>query len=277
MKTILVLTDFSKLSKVAVTHAIGIAKKMEAKMILASVINASSSSGTRANWKKLAKEMIKSAQQDADRLMAEIKKEQGNVEITYQSILGFPMADMIDEFAIENKVDLIIMGTKGATGLKKVTIGSNATAVIDNSSVPVIVVPGENTFKTIRNIVYATDNKNLATEIKTMVRFATFFNAAIHVIHVVKDSTKKEMEELERNMSQVSNFNYPKISFHVLKSARTSSALDKFTIDNKADLLALFTHKLDFYEKLLGKSVTRQLAFHSTVPILTFNKTNIGI
>jgi hypothetical protein len=39
----------------------------------------------------------------------------------------------------------------------------------------------------------------------------------------------------------------------------------------------LFTHKLDFYEKLFGKSVTRQLAFHSTVPILTFNKTNIGI
>ncbi|HZX73079.1 MAG TPA: universal stress protein, partial [Cyclobacteriaceae bacterium] len=244
--------------------------------ILASVINASSSSDARGNWKKLAEEMIKSAQQDADKLLTEMKKEQGKVEITYQSILGFPMEEAIDEFAIENKVELIIMGTKGATGLKKVTIGSNATAVIDNSSVPVIVVPGENKFKTIKNIVYATDYKNLATELKTMVRFATFFNAPLHVLHVVGSSTKKEMEELEQKMARNTS-SYSKISFHVVKSANISGALDKFTKDNKADLLALFTHKLDFYEKLFGKSVTRQLAFHSTVPILTFNKTNIDI
>jgi hypothetical protein len=40
-------------------------------------------------------------------------------------------------------------------------------------------------------------------------------------------------------------------------------------------MLAMFTHKLDFYEKLFGRSVTRQLAFHSSVPLLTFNKTTI--
>ena len=65
MKTILVLTDFSKLSKVAVSYAIGIAKKMEAKIILLSVINASSSSNTLMNWKKLEEEMVRDAQQDA--------------------------------------------------------------------------------------------------------------------------------------------------------------------------------------------------------------------
>jgi len=281
MKTILVLTDFSKLSKVAVSYAIGIAKKMESKIILASVINASASSNARANWKKLADEMVKSAQRDADQLMTEIKKQLGSVEITYQSILGFPMADMIDEFAQKNKVDLIIMGTKGATGLKKVTMGSNAAAVIDSSSVPVIVVPGDNTFKAIKNIVYATDFTNLAKEIKTMTRFARHFDAPIHVLHVVRDGTKSDMERMEQNMAKVAakeqSTSAAKIHFHVVKNENTAKAVDKFVVDNKADILTMFTHRLDFYEKLFGKSITRQLAFHSTVPLLTFNKTNLKL
>lgn len=284
MKTILVLTDFSKLSKVAVSYAIGIAKKMEAKIILLSVINASSSSNTLMNWKKLEEEMVKGAQQEADQLMQEIKKEQGTVKITYRSILGFPMQDLIDQFVVKNKVDFIVMGTKGATGLKKVAIGSNATAVIDNSSVPVIVVPGETAFKSIKKIVYATDFKNLVTEIKTITLFAQHFNAPVHVLHVVKDSSKSEMEKIERNMAQmakeeqlISTAKYPKIHFHVVKSQDTAKALDRFVVDYKADLLAMFTHKLDFFEKLFGKSITRQLAFHSKVPMLTFNKTNLKL
>ncbi len=284
MKTILVLTDFSKLSKVAVSYAIGIAKKMEAKIILLSVINASSSSNTLMNWKKLEEAMIKGAKRDADLLMEEIKKEQGKIEITYRSILGFPIQDVIDQFALKNKVDYIVMGTKGATGLKKVSMGSNATAVINNSSIPVLVVPGATTFKTIKRIVYATDFKNLGSEIKTIALFAQFFNASIHVLHVVKDSTKSDIEKLERNMAQmakeeqlISTAKYSKIHFHVVKSQDTAKALDKFVVDNAADLLAMFTHRLDFYEKLFGKSITRQLAFHSKVPMLTFNKTNLKL
>jgi len=283
MKKILVLTDFSKLSKVAVSYAIGIAKKMEAKIILASVINASSSSNARANWKKLTDEMVRNAQQDAMRLLTEFKKEQGAVEITYQSILGFPVADMIDQFAVKNKVDLIIMGTKGATGLKKVMMGSNAAAVIDNSSVPVIVVPGENSFKTIKKIVYATDLANLTAEIKAMTRFANHYDAPIHVLHVVKDGTKSDLEKIEQDMAkmaskgQSTSTSKPKIHFHVVKSENTAKAVDKFVVDSKADILTMFTHRLDFYEKLFGKSITRQLAFHSTVPLLTFNKTNLKL
>jgi len=282
MKKILVLTDFSKLSQVAISYAIGIAKKMEANIILLSVINASSSSNTLMNWKKLEEEMVKGAQRDADELLAALKKEQGKVKITYRSVLGFPLADMIDQFAVKNKVDLIVMGTKGATGLKKVTIGSNASAVIDKSSVPVVVVPGENAFKAIKKVVYATDYKNLVTEIKTVAKFAQYFNAPVHVLHVVKDSTKGEMEKTGRNMEQmvrelIAAAKYSKIHFHVVKSDNTAKAVDKFVVDNKADMLTMFTHRLDFYEKLFGKSITRQLAFHSTVPLLTFNKTNLKL
>jgi nucleotide-binding universal stress UspA family protein len=122
MKTILVPTDFSKASKVAVLFAIGIAKKIKASIILLSVINANSS--TMRNWKKLERELIKIAQQDADKLLSEVKAETATVAITYHPILGFPIEDRIEQFAVDNKVDFIVMGTKGATGLKKTFMGN---------------------------------------------------------------------------------------------------------------------------------------------------------
>ncbi len=282
MKTILVPTDFSRLSKVGITYAVSLAKKIDASVILLSVINASASSNTLKNWKKLEEEMVNTAQQEADQLLSEIKSQGGKVHVSYQSILGFPIADVIDEFAVKNKVDLIVMGSKGAKGLKKALLGSNATAVIDASHVPLIVVPGEADFKQIKKLVYATDMQNLQKEIRVVARFASLFDAHIHVLHVVQgESSKKNVEKVERGKFQISNeaalvseTKYPKIHLHVVENKNIAEAVDTFVLDQKADLLVMFTHRLDFYEKLFGKSVTRQLAFHSKVPMLTFNKTN---
>ena len=282
MKTILVPTDFSRLSKVGITYAISLAKKMDASVILLSVINAGASSNTLMNWKKLEEEMVNTAQQEADKFLGEIKSQGETVDISYCSLLGFPIADMIDQFAVKNKVDLIVMGSKGAKGLKKALLGSNATAVIDTSHVPLIVVPGEADFKQIKKLVYATDMQNLQKEIRVVARFARLFDAHIHVLHVIQgESSKKSGKQVERDKFQISNeaalvseTKYPKIHLHLLENKNIADAVDTFVLDQKADLLVMFTHRLDFYEKLFGKSVTRQLAFHSKVPMLTFNKTN---
>jgi nucleotide-binding universal stress UspA family protein len=284
MKKIVVLTDFSKESKVAVSYAIGLAKAIQAKIILVSVINAGSSSKTLSNWKKLEGEMLKIAKADADLLIREVRTEAGEIQITYHSILGFPLAEMTDQFVAKHKIDFLVMGTKGASGLRKTLIGSNAAAVIDKSSIPVIVVPGKAQFKKIENIVYASDIQNLWEEIKTVAWFAKFFDASIDVLHIVQGRSKKELEELERNMARISKeeqliktAKYPKIQFHVLNSKNISKAVDHFVSDQKTDVLTMFTHQLDFYEKLFDKSITRKLAFQSKVPMLTFNKTNLKV
>lgn len=276
MKTILVPTDFSKLSKVAVSYAIGLAKKMDAKIILLCVTNATASTDSLTSMKKLEESMEKTARRDADQLMGEVSAEVGKVGISYRSVSGFPLENVINEFAETNKVDLIVMGTKGATGLKKVLIGSNATAVINNSSVPVIVVPDKARFKSIKTLVYATDVQNFLTEIKTVGKFANLFGASIQVLHVMPEGSPKMKDENDATMISreklVRMARYPKIHLNVVRNNSIPRAVDGFVNDQKADLLAMFTHRLDFFEKLTGKSVTRQLAFHSSVPLLTFNK-----
>lgn len=274
--TILTPTDFSKLSKVAVLYSMRIAKKLKADIILLAVINMNSYGRTSIRWSKLEDEMISIANEEAEQFIKEVKEEaKSNVKISYQFVTGFPVEERIEDFVKQNDIDMIVMGTKGASGLKKVVIGSNAAAVIDNSSVPVIAVPGETTFKVIRKIVYASDMVNLSEEIKTIAMFASLFKASIHVLHVIPKDSAKKIDVKKTVASLVKQTKYPDISLHISKSDHISEEVDAFVINQKADLLAMFTHKLDFYEKLFGRSVTRHLAFHVHVPLLTFNKTTL--
>ncbi len=273
---LLVPTDFSKLSKAAVLYAVIIAAKLKAEIILLAVINVSTSAASSIKWKKLEDEMIKIANNDADQLMQEIRVQtKGKLGITYQYIMGYPVEDMVETCAVENGVDLIVMGTKGATGLKKVVMGTNATAVINNSSRPVIAVPGEVGFKQIKKITYATDMSNIHEEIKTLAMFARHFNAAIQVLHVIPSDTAIKMNIKKTTADLIKQAKYPKLSFHVSRNDRIAEEVDTFVASREADMLAMFTHRLDFYEKLFGRGVTRQLAFHTRVPLLTFNKTTL--
>ena len=273
MKTILAPTDFSNASKVAVRYAAKVAKEINAKVILMSVINSSPSSHTLMNWRRIEDEMKRSMQEQADVLIKEISSQTAGANIEYKSVAGFPIEDQIEEFAKANKVDFIVMGTKGATGLKKVLIGSNAASVIDTSSVPVITVPAHAEFQGIKQIVYAADLANIHHEIKTIASFAKLFNAQLHVLHVKRDSDESIKREEEHDLHKISG--YPNIRLHVSDDGNIVEEVNEFVTKHKADMLAMFTHRLDFYERLFGRGLTQQFAFHATVPLLAFNKTNM--
>lgn len=276
IKTILVPTDFSKPSKVAVLYAAWLAQKINAEITLLAVININVATDAILDWKKMEEDMVDTARQDAEQLIREIKEEvKGELKIEYRSIIGFPFEEMVEHIVINDSIDLIVMGTKGATGLKKVLIGSNTAAVVDNSSVPVLIIPPNTEFRTIKKIVYATDMASITEEVKPIAMFASIFNAAIKVLHVLPGNSSKKIDGKTLAADLIKITNYKKISFHVSRNNSIADEVDTFVVDQKADMLVMFTHKLDFYEKLFGKSVTRQLAFHACVPLLTFNKTTL--
>lgn len=276
MNKILVPTDFSEPSKVAVLYAAKLAKNLNAEITLLAIVNVNTSSQTVMKMQRLEEAMVEGTQDDANQLIAEIREKiKGEVPITYKWISGFPIHEKIEKFVEDHGMDMIVMGTKGATGLKKVLIGSNAAAVIDNSSVPVIAVPDNATFTDIKRIVYSTDLVNVNEEIKTIAMFASLFDATINVLHVRPTDSIKKIDEQEATDDLIKQAKYSKITFSITRSDHIAEAVEEFSLEKKADLLVMFTHKLDFYEKLFGKSVTRQLAFHGHIPMLTFNKTTL--
>ena len=113
----------------------------------------------------------------------------------------------------------------------------------------------------------------LSNEVKILIQFAKLFNASIHILHIVSTDSKKKIDQLKIKNKLISKYNYPHITFHISVNDNVTEAIDEYVADAKADLLAMFTHKPTFFEKLLGKSVTREMAFHGWIPLLAIKKT----
>lgn len=269
-------TDFSKLSNIAVRYAGKLAKKLNAELILLHVVYIDAPPRAQATLKtrQILDAMTDNAKQDFTQLINEIKSETGNkINVSHHISLGYPVEDVIETFAQHNNIDLIILGMKGSNGIEKMLIGSTAAAVMGNSRIPVITIPEHARFKAIKSIVYPSDMHAISNEVKILIQFAKLFNASIHILHVVSTDSKKKIDQLKIKNKLISKFNYPHISFHISVNDNVIEAIDEYIADAKADLLTMFTHKPTFFEKLFGKSVTREMAFHGWIPQLAIKKT----
>jgi nucleotide-binding universal stress UspA family protein len=276
MMTLLVPTDFSKASKKAIQYAIGLTKKINARVILLHVVKSNTSGETLLKWRRLEEEMVKIAREEGEALIKELKKNVGSkVKFSFEYRHGYEFAQVVNRFVEEHDVDLIVLSTHGATGLKKVLMGSNTASLINTSLVPVIAVPADATIKAIKKIVYATDMVSLEEEIKTITMFADLFKASVNVVHVTpaKPDKKFDPEKFSKNLIKISK--YKKVSFNFVKNENITAGVDAFVAKQKPQLLAMFTHKLSMYEKIFGKGVTRRQTFNVTVPLLSFNKTTL--
>jgi nucleotide-binding universal stress UspA family protein len=272
MVNILVPTDFSSLSKIALQYAIKIANQINGSITLLHVVTITQP--VRASMhdkiKELEEDLIIFAERDLNKLSKEVCKSiKTNEPLRYDVVRGSSFIEVIQKESKRLKIDLIVMGTRGATGLKKTVVGSNTTSVIEFSQKPVLAVPDKGQFRGFKDVVYASDLKNLEKELRILMPFVTKFNATLHLLHITP--TGKDVEELEEKIEKATQkLGYKNIVTLVLVDRYVEDAIDQYISVCKADLLTMFTHNLNFYEKVFDKSMTRKMAFHSSVPLLAF-------
>lgn len=274
MVNILVPTDLSDLSRIAVQYAIRIANKLNGTVTLLHVITQPEPTrvAMRERLKAFEAELVRAAQEDLESLAAEfVKQIRFTQPIRCRVAKGASFNDTVKKEARKQHSGLIIMGTRGAGGLKKVVLGSNTASMIEVSPIPVIAVPEQATFKGFRNIVYASDMRNLEKEITMLVPYIERFGSTIHIVHIT--SSGKEIEALEERMNTaIQKLGYKNIVSLVLVSRSVEKAIEDYVNLSKADLLAMFTHTPTFYEKLFDRSMTRRMAFQAQIPLLAFKQ-----
>ncbi len=278
MKNILVPVDFSELSKIAARYAVGLASTGGFRVKLFSVREVNPGPHALLSKYRLEQEMSQTVREDGAALVKELKTlAPSDLEISFATQKGWPVHSLIEHYAKAHSIDLIVMGSHGADGLEKIFLGSNTTTVINNSNVPVLVVPRRAVFQGIKNIVYATDMTRVDAEVEQLQGLTNEFEALLHIIHVVPKRTKVKMDRVHSHSGQILTVPYATRHFHVFKCTPVAETIDDFVNTHQADVMALFTHKLEFFEKLFDTSVTRQLAFHNRIPLLSFNKTTASL
>ena len=140
-RSIVIATDGSENTQKAISYGIKLAKLSGATVHALHVVNTSSiSQSWTAGWETMY-ELLKKEGQKA---VSEVKEygEASGVDVKEVLLEGHPSKEIID-FAENNDIDLIVMGTLGKTGLDRFLMGSVAETVVRNSKVPVLVVRSE--------------------------------------------------------------------------------------------------------------------------------------
>ncbi len=278
MAKILFPTDFSSAAENAFLNALSLAKKINAELILLHVyelpeLGRALKTTTREVYEMMEMESFEAFKEEVKKLR-EIASLNGYSDISFShEMMEGDSIYRINQVAEKYKVDYIVMGTKGATGLKEIFLGSVASGVIDSAAVDVICIPESTNHKTTLNkVAYLTNyQKEEQTGFKKIGDFAKMFNAEVLCVHFDGDDSCEKGEEMEAWKSKVDRPDV-KLSYHVLKGNDFEKELIRFNQENNIDLIAVQPRKKNIFARLFSKSVSKSIAHHLNVPLYTFPK-----
>lgn len=273
MQKILFPTDFSENSLNAFRYALHLADKLQAEIITLHIYDGPEGfyqeyydflieNYTITEWSEF--ENYKS---EVPKLKAIAEKcHLGHIKLSHMLERGKPITSIV-EIAAAEKVDYIVLGTKGAHGLKEALMGSLTEKLINESTVPVLAVPAKCFYKPLKHIVFLCHYKSTEAEIfKKLLPFAKLFEAQLDVLRV-QAHHREEEHELVAQWKEM----FPKlgIGFYMLTSNDYEGTVMDFIKLNRESLVVMPRHHKKYIDKIMSFSLSRELAFHSTIPLLT--------
>lgn len=272
MKTILVPTDFSPPADNALQAAKFIAAKFKATIHLANfyslhVVDYSYPEISMPG--ELLEEIRKAANEGMRKLAEQVKAEGFEVKTTVEMGLA---TDEIVELAKKENVDLIIMGTTGASGLLNRLIGSNAANVMQRTEKPIILVPKDCSCNKISRIVYADSlQENDTAVLKQLFAFAEGVGA--QDVSILNINTSGHYEPVSPNAVLAINevFGPYKLKLDIADAGNLEAGIDKYLEDHQADLVVMSTHKKTLMERIFSHNNTRMMALHTRLPLMVYH------
>jgi nucleotide-binding universal stress UspA family protein len=277
IENILVPTDFSPASAIALEYALAIARQMRAVITVYHSYEFIAGL-TSEEYDVSYKNKIEQAQQElTERLNRFVEPYRniayklggGTVELQTVVKLG-SISKEIAKMTDNNAYDLVVMGTKGASGVDEVMFGSVASSIVEIVKCPMLVVPEKAILTEIDLIAYGTNfEKADKIVIDELVEWAGYFNhARIDCLHVNTNPSQaaEKQQKLEELSKQYQNV--PNLHFSLLEDNNVTKGLDNYMAGKQPDMMAVLRREKTFLEKLFKTSVSKQLTFHSKVPVL---------
>jgi nucleotide-binding universal stress UspA family protein len=273
MPNILVPTDFSENALTAVLFAVPFAAHFGLDVLLAHIVEPSSLQDPTAEEgnNPLTEDKKQQAWELMRQHLARIEQllpEDNRVKIT-PTIPVNNFGTGIQQLLAQRNSRLIIMGTKGASGLKRIFFGSNATYLIENTPVPLLAIPEKTQFAGVKEAVIAINLKEFRiTEnlllLKDMVKA---FGASITAVTVVPPGEDLRGER-ERIASELENMLGTLVKWQEITSGNPVEAIQDYVAAASPDVLVLMPQPKSAFEEIFGQKVTQAIIYQPTGPIL---------
>ena len=179
------------------------------------------------------------------------------------------MVSEVTSIVNERAIDLIVMGTKGATGAKEIFLGTNTLHTIKRAKCAVIAVPEDFTYEAPKEILFPTDfNFSIKNKFLPLLRsICTKQISRLNILNVYfGDPLTDEQEKVKEALD--SYFKKSAHLFHITKHVDVVEAVEEFQIRYKINFIVMVHNKHAFFENLLFKPVIKQLVCHTRVPFM---------
>ena len=272
LKKILVPTDFSPLAENALKIAVQLAKEHKSEIYLLHMLELPLSQvDALSSHSDLPEAMF--FMKLAHKRFEDFMEKDFLKGVTVHEIVNFlETADGILETCKEHNIDIVVMGSHGASGFKEMFIGSNTEKVVRTSEVPVLVIKNESTALNINDFVYASsfteENKK---PFRKAVTLTNSLGARMHllVINTVNNFyTTSEAENMMNNFvadSVPNNF-----TMNIYNDETIEKGILNFSKLIGADLIGMSTHGRQGLAHFFNGSISEDLVNHARRPVITF-------
>lgn len=262
---IIVPIDFSENSIKALEFAIFMAGKKHAKITLVHVLEVVYDFAFQA---AIALDSMSSDSEKALKKLIEKYKASG-AEMDYKIVEGVASIS-VARIADELGATLIVMGTQGASGIKKALMGTTTVNMIRESNCPVLVVPAQANVTEIKKVTLALEFANHEKKFIDWVIFMSEkWELKLEILHVQTNQGFKEELAL-LGIEGYLQKRYPgmQVRIHTFYAENASEGLDLYMQEHDNLILVMCHEHRNLWDQIIQKSKSIQMAYHTHIPLL---------
>lgn len=276
MKKVLVPTDFSTCANNAVNFAIQTAKYLPVKVILLHAFERSES--TYARYVGLDAEYT-------GILLADINEKMANLSNTIRDFEGVEIETLVTDLSLaesvkticdERKIDLVVMGTHGATGLREKFWGSRTASLIDKTTVPLMVIPDDYQWKQPVKFLFATNQfEEDSAILNYMFEMVSLYNGKLEIVSFTDEDSQTAVNELQSKLEEYGSklktiYGNDALTTTHLHGDEFDETLQEYIKKNNVDILAMITYhkEKNFFYRLFNSGITTKMSYHTETPLL---------
>ncbi|WP_299535904.1 universal stress protein [Ulvibacterium sp.] len=279
MLQVLMPTDFSENSWNAIVYGLELLKKSKCTFYLLHINPvppySGAASSVRVSPKLIEDTLLKDSQKNLQMLLDRIQNRFINQVHTFVTIGLYDFfVDSIKRQVEQKKIDFIIMGTKGASGLKKVTVGSNTGDVITKVKCPLLAVPENASYVIPKEIAFPTDY-HLGYDLKvldTLIGMVNTHGSVLRILHISRKGEQLNEDQLKNKEFLNDYLKDVEHTFHSLTGTKLETAVQCFSESRDIDVVAMVAKNLNFFQRILFKPRIEEISYHTEIPFLVLHE-----
>jgi nucleotide-binding universal stress UspA family protein len=276
MKKILVPCDFSSTAMNALRSAVGFEDLEKCEIHLLNVIELPViHDSVLMPVLNFEESLLTDLKEKATKAFSEVLREfeTNKVQIVSAVLFG-PISRVILSYIKDHHIDLVIMGTKGSSGIHEVLIGSNTEKIVRASTAPVLVVRKPVSIKNLKQIVFPTnvDFAPMEQLVQNVKSLQHLLKARINLVWI---NTPANFSDDEKTLKKLNAFaeRYMLSDFtlNIYNDTYEESGIIRFAHHINADLIVMATHGRRGLAHVFGGSLTENVVNHIDLPVWTFS------